>query len=184
VTTKSSSAWPANTDLFFPTGRGQVLLTLQSMLIQVVTQDTIKHLRASLVFKNAVVYRLGCFPGIPGRIVVGEEENYSYSLAKRPLCMSTFPQCLLDALTLRAGSGPAYSATYVSTLAGLHLYTPLQAGANPISSECFLCLGCASAFVRMSAVCSGSRQLWTSMVFSSTRSLIQCHLMSMCLDCL
>jgi hypothetical protein len=47
-------------------------------------------------------------------------------LAKHPLCMSTFPQCLLDVLTLWAGSGPAYSATYISTLAGLPLYTLLS----------------------------------------------------------
>ena len=53
ATTKSSLAWPVDTELFFPTGRGQLLLTLQSTLLQVVTQDAIKHLRASLVFLNA-----------------------------------------------------------------------------------------------------------------------------------
>jgi hypothetical protein len=77
-----------------------------------------------------------------------------------------------------------FAGSHISTLPS---YTPLQVGDTgdtPISIMCLRCLGHARAFVNTSAVCSGSQQVLTSIISFSTTSLIQCHLVAICLNLL
>jgi len=60
--------------------------------------------------------------------------------------------------------------------------TPPQAGVSPISATCWACFWRGKALVSMSAVCSGSQQLSTTMVPSCTSSRTQCQRRSMCLE--
>ena len=64
---------------------------------------------------------------------------------------------------------PVHVCDYLP-LSHIPLYTPPHVSANPISLTCFICLGLGNAFVKTSAVCSGSRQLSTSMIFCSFKS--------------
>ena len=51
----------------------------------------------------------------------------------------------------------------------------------PISEVCFMHCGCRIALVRISAICSGSRQFLIVISCCSTSSLTQCHQIAMCL---
>lgn len=55
-------------------------------------------------------------------------------------------------------------------------------GRTPISSVCRTCLGFGKAFVKTSAVCSGSRQFCMSRMFMSTSSRTQWCRNAMCFD--
>ena len=57
-------------------------------------------------------------------------------------------------------------------------------GARPMSLVCFLCFGHGSAFIKTSAVYSGSQMLSTFIMPSWTKSQTQCQCISMCLDLL
>jgi len=59
--------------------------------------------------------------------------------------------------------------------------TPLQTNTSPNPLTCLSCLTHGNAFVKMSAVCSGSQTLMNSMMASCTKSRTQCQHISICL---
>ena len=67
-------------------------------------------------------------------------------------------------------------------LVGLCPNTPLQTDARPISWVYLLCLMHGNAFVKTSAVCSGSLQLSKWITLSCTKPCTQCQCMAICLD--
>ncbi len=60
--------------------------------------------------------------------------------------------------------------------------TTPQMGTRPISSVCLVCFGRGSTLVKMSTVCSGSRQLSMYTMFCCTSSRTQCHRTAICLE--